>query len=185
MFRKLSSLVLTLALVLGGGLIPLAEASTPLASNVATINLTATVSPSLTVSVDTASLNFTSAAYSSPVHISVAWNLPAGAYQNLDLAVFFNTSTALSSPSTGATIPVSQFYCIDGIGTNPFTASQVLGGGTIPLLYTCPGDYSVNITSANLTGNATLPYQFGIPSLLAYSAANDYTGQIQIEAWVW
>jgi hypothetical protein len=185
MFRKLSSLILALALVLGGGLIPVAKASTPLASNVATINLTATVSPSLSVSVDTASLNFTSAAYSSPVHITVSWNLPAATYSTLDLAVFFNTATALSSPSTGATIPDAQFYCIDGLGTNPMTAAQVLGGGTIPLTYTCPGDYSANITSANLTGNATLTYQFGIPALLAYSAANDYTGQIQIEAWAW
>lgn len=183
MFRKISSLILALALTLGGSFIPLAEASTTLSSNLATISLTATVPAQLTVSVDTAALNFTSGAYSNPVHITVGWNLPAGAYQNLDLAVFFNSDIALSSASTGAQIPVSQFYCQDGIGQNPMNAAQVLNG--MPLTWTCPGDYSVAFNSSNLTGSTTLPYTFAIPSLMAYSAASDYVGTINVQAFVW
>jgi hypothetical protein len=183
MFRKISSIILALALVLAGSFIPLAEASTTLPSNLATVALTATVPAQLTVSTDTSALNFTSGAYSNPVHFTVGWNLPAGVYQNLDLAVFFTSAVALSSPSTGAQIPTSQFFCQDSIGQNPMTAAQVLNG--MPLTWTCPGDFSVALNSSNLTGSATLAYQFAIPSLMAFSAASDYSGTLNIQAFVW
>lgn len=143
--------------------LPVASQAT-VQSNVATIALTAAVPSTLTVSVDTAALNFTSNAPSNPVVRSMSWNFAPGQVTHVNLTVYFTTTTALSSPSTGATITTAEFVQITPSGSGTCNQHQNLGtGGAIAIDNTCGNDLSVSISSANLSSSSSesSTYQIG------------------------
>jgi hypothetical protein len=172
--RKIAVLFITLAFLFAPAL-----PATTTQSNTATIALTATVPSQLTVSVSQSSLNVTNVA-SSPINVTTSWNLQSGIYTQINTAVYFNSAVALSSPSTGGSIPTSAFICINPSGSGSAANAQVVGGITFP--NTCAFDFSVNLTSSNLSGTATVPYQFTVPALMTYPPASDYSGTLNITA---
>ena len=147
-------------------------------SAVSTINLSATVNSSLTVTVDTSSITFTNGNASAPVTVTTAWNLATGQVGQVVSLAYFNTAVALTGTGSN-TIPTSAIQFTSSNGTSACNVNQTVGTITFP--NACSADIgSMNITT-NLQSQMTNTFTLAIPTLPTMPP-DIYAGTISVAA---
>lgn len=176
MLRRIAVLLSALLLVLPG----ISFAQSGVASNTATVSLSANVAESLTVSATPASLTFNlSGAASSPITITSTYNVNSSRI-NFAVAGYFSSSTALTN--SGPTISTSQvFGSMDGGAAVACNGTADFGPvGQIP--NACPR--AAKSLSGVFSGTFTDTLTLSIPGLGSMTPGA-YTGVINISAAIW
>lgn len=175
-----NSLKFTLVLAaLALALAPLSYAQTN--SNVANVNLNATLAETLTVAAAPGIVNFTLAPNgpvtgSSAVNITTQWAL-ASTRTNVSLYAYFTTTTALTN-GLGNNIPnTSVSGNPNGGGMTPFTGSDPFNAAATGLQIFSAGISAANV---NVTRTDSLVLQIDTTGLGLPSGT--YTGVLHIEA---
>jgi hypothetical protein len=171
-----AAVVLTLATI---GWAAFAEAQVN--SNSATVNLTATLPESLTISASPSSVNFTlassgTAAGSAQVSITTAWAL-LGTRSSLTLYAFCASSTAALTDGSGNNIPAANLTgSPNGGAFSSFTSNSPFGTGTSLAIFT------QGITSGNLNSTRTDTLNLNINTTGLSLPVGTYTGVLTIRA---
>jgi hypothetical protein len=150
-------------------------------SNSATVNLTATLPESLTISATPASVNFTlassgTAAGSSQISITTAWALLA-TRSSLTLYAFASSSTAALTDGSGDNIPAANLTgSPNGGAFSAFTGNSPFGTGTSLTIFTQA------ITTGNLNATRTDTLNLSINTTGLSLPVGTYTGVLTIRA---
>jgi hypothetical protein len=168
--------VVLLSVLVCFDVVPVNAQATGVASNTATVSLTANVSESISLTATPASLTFNlSGAASSPITITSTYNVNNTRVW-IAVAGYFSSSTALSN--SGPVITTSQIFG----SMNGGTATACNGGGDlgpVQLTNACPrGTHSF---SGVFIGTFTDTLLLSIPGLGTMTPGN-YTGVINIVA---
>jgi hypothetical protein len=169
--------------LLGGLAVFVAPGRAQLNGNTVSIALSASNSESVSLSCDTASLNFSAAVLSNTFHCTTTWNVSSTRNgQTVAVAAHFTSGTALTGPGTG--IPTSAIIGT-GISGTPGSCNQTVlfpdGGHLLP--NSCSLLYSTSITPTTTTGTNTSPFTLAIPTLGTFPAGN-FSGTLQIDVVV-
>jgi len=169
-------LALLLAAVLCFAAVPRADAQSGVASNTATVSLTANVSETITVSATPASITFNlSGQASSPITITSTYNVN-NTRLNFVVDAYFASTTALSN--SGPVITTSQIF--GSMNGGPATACNGGGDlGPVQLTNACPR--SPRSLNGVFSGSFTDSLVLSIPGLGSMTPGN-YTGSILIVA---
>jgi hypothetical protein len=171
-----AAVVLTLATI---GWAAFAEAQVN--SNSSTVNLTATLPESLTISASPSSVNFTlassgSAAASSQISITTAWALLA-TRSSLTVYAFASSATAALTDGSGDNIPAANLTGSPNGGSfSSFTGNSSFGTGTSLTMFTQA------ITSGNLNSTRTDTLNLSINTTGLSLPVGTYTGVLTIRA---
>jgi hypothetical protein len=150
-------------------------------SNSATVNLTATLPESLTISVSPTNVNFTlassgTAAGSAQVSITTAWALLA-TRSSLTLYAFCASPTAALTDGSGDNIPAANLTgSPNGGAFSSFTANSPFGTGTSLAIFTQA------ITTGNLNSTRTDTLNLNINTTGLSLPVGTYTGVLTIRA---
>jgi hypothetical protein len=150
-------------------------------SNSATVNLTATLPESLTISASPTSVNFTlassgTAAGSAQVSITTAWALLA-TRSSLTLYAFCSSPTAALTDGSGNNIPAANLTgSPNGGAFSSFTANGPFGTGTSLAIFTQA------ITTGNLNSTRTDTLNLNINTTGLSLPVGTYTGVLTIRA---
>ena len=174
-------------------MIAVSTASAQLNSTAQPIALNATLSESLTVSLNTATVNFTLSAGSAAnagsnsVIATTKWVLKPGRTAVGVYAYFASNTAALTGTASGSTIPSSAFSIADtgagsgGAGTSGALTNSVAFGGTTAGLKLA----NVAISGTNMNASRTDTMTFNIDlsgGTLPQLPADTYTGTLNIQA---
>ena len=174
-------------------MIAVSTASAQLNSTAQPIALNATLSESLTVSLNTATVNFTLSAGnatnagSNSVIATTKWVLKPGRTAVGVYAYFASNTAALTGTASGSTIPSSAFSIADtgagsgGAGTSGALTNSVAFGGTTAGLKLA----NVAISGTNMNASRTDTMTFNIDlsgGTLPQLPADTYTGTLNIQA---
>jgi hypothetical protein len=171
-----ASIVFTLVAI---GCATVAEAQVN--SNSATVNLSATLPESLTISATPASVNFTlassgTAAGSSQISITTAWALLA-TRSSLTLYAFASSATAALTDGSGNNIPAANLTGSPNGGSfSAFTGNSSFGTGTSLSIFTQA------ITTGNLNSTRTDTLNLNINTTGLSLPVGTYTGVLTIRA---
>lgn len=150
-------------------------------SNSATVNLTATLPESLTISASPTNVNFTLAssgasAGSSQISITTAWALLA-TRSSLTLYAFCSSPTAALSNGSGNNIPAANLTgSPNGGAFSSFTANGPFGTGTSLAIFTQA------ITTGNLNSTRSDTLNLNIDTTGLSLPVGTYTGVLTIRA---
>jgi hypothetical protein len=150
-------------------------------SNSATVNLTATLPESLTISASPTNVNFTlassgTAAGSSQISISTAWAL-LGTRSSITLYAFCSSTTAALTDGSGDNIPAANLTgSPNGGAFTTFTGNSPFGTGTSLTIFTQA------ITSGNLNATRTDTLNLNINTTGLSLPVGTYTGVLTIRA---
>jgi hypothetical protein len=150
-------------------------------SNSATVNLSATLPESLTISATPASVNFTlassgTAAGSSQISITTAWALLA-TRSSLTLYAFASSATAALTDGSGNNIPAANLTGSPNGGSfSAFTGNSSFGTGTSLSIFTQA------ITTGNLNSTRTDTLNLNINTTGLSLPVGTYTGVLTIRA---
>jgi hypothetical protein len=150
-------------------------------SNSATVNLSATLPESLTISASPSSVNFTLAssgiaAGSSQISITTAWALLA-TRSSLTLYAFASSATAALTDGSGDNIPAANLTGSPNSGAfSAFTGSSPFGSGTSLTIFTQA------ISSGNLNSTRTDTLNLNINTTGLSLPVGTYTGILTIRA---
>jgi hypothetical protein len=150
-------------------------------SNSATVNLSATLPESLTISTTPASVNFTlassgTAAGSSQISITTAWALLA-TRSSLTLYAFASSATAALTDGSGGNIPAANLTGSPNGGSfSAFTGNSPFGTGTSLTIFTQA------ITAGNLNSTRTDTLNLNINTTGLSLPVGTYTGVLTIRA---
>ena len=171
-----AAIVLTLMAIGWSGV---AEAQ--LNSNSATVNLTATLPESLTISATPASVNFTlaasgTAAGSAQISVTTAWALLA-TRSSVTLYAFASSATAALTDGSGHNIPAANLTgSPNGGAFSSFTGNSPFGTGTSLTIFT----QAITTSNLNTTRTDTLNLNINTTGLSLPVAT--YTGVLTIRA---
>jgi hypothetical protein len=150
-------------------------------SNSATVNLTATLPESLTVSASPTSVNFTlsssgTSAGSSQISITTAWALLA-TRSSLTLYAFCSSTTAALTDGSGNNIPSANLTgSPNGGAFSSFTTTSPFGTGTSLAIFTQA------ITTGNLNASRTDTLNLNINTTGLNLPVGTYSGVLTIRA---
>lgn len=150
-------------------------------SNSATVNLTATLPESLTISASPTNVNFTlassgTAAGSAQISITTAWALLA-TRSSLTVYAFCASPTAALTDGSGDNIPAANLTgSANGGAFSSFTANSPFGTGTSLSIFTQA------ITSGNLNSTRTDTLNLNINTTGLSLPVGTYTGVLTIRA---
>jgi hypothetical protein len=150
-------------------------------SNSATVNLTATLPESLTISASPSSVNFTlassgTAAGSSQISITTAWALLA-TRSSLTLYAFCSSATAALTDGSGNNIPAANLTgSPNGGAFSSFTSNSSFGTGTSLAIFTQA------ITTGNLNATRTDTLTLNINTTGLSLPVGTYSGVLTIRA---
>jgi hypothetical protein len=162
-----------------------AVAQIGLTSNVATVALTATKSPTLTVSANVATATLASITENSnannftPVSLTTAWNLTAGS--SVSLIGWFATPAQALANGTDL-IPSSKVEGrVNAAGFSPFTSAAVGGvgvaGGSLQF-------FSQSVSAGSYFGSRNDQLDLRLNLAGTTTMAGDYTGTLNLQAVV-
>jgi hypothetical protein len=150
-------------------------------SNSATVNLTATLPESLTISASPTNVNFTlassgTAAGSAQISVTTAWALLA-TRSSLTLYAFCASPTAALTDGSGNNIPAANLTgSPNGGAFSSFTANSSFGTGTSLAIFTQA------ITTGNLNSTRTDTLNLNINTTGLSLPVGTYTGVLTIRA---
>ena len=173
LFRATFAFLASLLLVL----LPAAGQAATMTSS-ASVAMTLTIGESVSVTCDSPSIVLGASPVTS-FHCTSSWQLNPANHAHVDIAFLVASTVALTGASTGTTIANSNVACAqNGQPASTFVNNQVVGGITLP--FTCSGDDSFNITSANAVSSATEPFGVWVPGMGTFPP-DSYTGSVSVE----
>lgn len=167
------------AVVLGGPLVPRAAAQ--INSNAVSVNLSATLPSSITISASPTSVTFTLTANgvstgSSQISVTTAWALSSSS-TSISLYAYCSSATAALSDGSGDNIPASSVLGSPNSGTfTAFTGNSPFGTGTSVTIFT------QSVSSSNLNTSRTDTLDLEIDTTGLNLPVGTYTGVLTLQA---